>query len=97
MFSSNNPEVLQGQPVTMVEDPQSSKKGAEEAVMARSSSQDFVTSSFEPHTHESGWKRLFSRLELTREDDTRYSSVLTNVDLLPVPLEKRTWGLWTCK
>lgn len=43
--------------------------------------------------------RLIKRAELPREDDTltHEELYLANYDLLPIPVENRTWGPWTCE
>jgi hypothetical protein len=43
--------------------------------------------------------KVIKRIELPREDDslTHEELYLANYDLLPIPVENRTWGPWTCE
>jgi hypothetical protein len=43
--------------------------------------------------------KVIKRVELPREDDslTHEELYLANYDLLPIPVENRTWGPWTCE
>jgi hypothetical protein len=45
------------------------------------------------------WLRVIRKLEVRKGvagDDDSYNSTITNEDLLPVPIDNRTWGKWTC-
>lgn len=66
-----------------------------ENVTAYSDTQENVAieESTEP---KSGLASLVKKLEVKKGDATQ-SSAVSNADLLPVPPEERTWGLWTCE